>query len=292
MLRIKLIVTGDMEKRGLHESLRRFFPSERDSHSVTWDMPRKVACATSHRLKPGNPPSTPMKTLVDAMFAEAITGKEGHPADLVVVIDDVELGNLGQEDIVADHFRAAVQSKLNSYSSTATAERYRVQLREKCSFHLLKPMVESYLFSDQGALEQAGVAASTTPQLAHPTDVEAFESNDPVWLPTCFAENARRQSNTPWWRHERHPKHYLTHLAERTDPNFCYDETRHGVKALNTINWQQTVKKPTDAAILCALFQDLADWFGVTNPLGTCSPSPHFYPTVSTVRANMLLRNL
>jgi hypothetical protein len=41
MARIKLIVTGDMEKLALHKSLRRFFPYERDGQKVTWEQPSK-----------------------------------------------------------------------------------------------------------------------------------------------------------------------------------------------------------------------------------------------------------
>lgn len=35
MPRVKLIVTGDMEKRALHESLQRFFPGVREGEAVT-----------------------------------------------------------------------------------------------------------------------------------------------------------------------------------------------------------------------------------------------------------------
>ncbi|MEN8219862.1 MAG: hypothetical protein ABFS56_26640 [Pseudomonadota bacterium] len=113
MARIKLIVTGDMEKLALHKSLQRFFPDERDGQKVTWELPRKTQCATSYQLSPlqkdNSNLSKAMKPLAQAMIAEALFGKTGKPADLVVVIDDVELGNLGREDIIAKHFRAAVQ---------------------------------------------------------------------------------------------------------------------------------------------------------------------------------------
>src|SRR4051812_44487686 len=101
MARIKLIVTGDMEKAALHESLRRLFPPQRDGEEVIWDQPRKLHCATSHPLSPGGSPSTAMLALAQAMLDEVAIGKRGNPADLVMVIDDVELGNVGQEGVVA-----------------------------------------------------------------------------------------------------------------------------------------------------------------------------------------------
>ena len=96
--RIKLIVTGDMEKASLHDSLRKFFPEQNvNGENVTWETPRKLQCATSHRLRMTSEPSTQMKQLARAMLDEAILGKNGTAADLVIVIDDLELCNHGQE---------------------------------------------------------------------------------------------------------------------------------------------------------------------------------------------------
>ncbi len=44
MARIKLIVTGDMEKAALHKSLQQFFPDMRNNEEVLWDTPRKAQC--------------------------------------------------------------------------------------------------------------------------------------------------------------------------------------------------------------------------------------------------------
>jgi hypothetical protein len=289
MARIKLIVTGDMEKLGLHKSLRRFFPDERDGQKVTWEQPRKTQCATSHQLSPERAPSGPMKGLVKAMIAEAGIGKKGEPADLVVVIDDVELGNLGQENIIATHFQNAVRQELNKYN-TKTIQRYQDILRHKCSFHLLKPMVESYLFGDTNALRVAGVPTGESPKLVHPTDVEQFETNDPAWLPICLRENAKRQQSYPWWHHEYHPKHYLEHLTERGQ--VFYDETTCGKNALEGLAWGQIPKCLDDTPFIRSLFEDIADWFGIPNPLGKGKTNPNFYPPKSVNRANLLLRNM
>jgi hypothetical protein len=85
MARIKLIVTGDMEKLALHKSLRRFFPEVRDGQPVIWEQPRKIQCATSYQLSPlqkdNSNLSTAMRHLAQAMLDEALFGKTGKPAD-------------------------------------------------------------------------------------------------------------------------------------------------------------------------------------------------------------------
>ena len=117
MARIKLIVTGDMEKLALAESLQRLFPSERGGKQVVWDRPHKINCTTGHRLHEDRDPSSAMHTLARAMLAEAGIGKRGQPADLIVAIDDVELGNLDREHVIADHVRAALESQLETHSA-------------------------------------------------------------------------------------------------------------------------------------------------------------------------------
>jgi hypothetical protein len=301
MATIKLIVTGVMEEKALAQSLKRIFPGERLNDEgklepVEWAKPRKLNCATSHRLaalsgdaKPG----TPMLALAQAMLDEAMIGPKPHgkPADLVLVVDDVELGNWGQEQIVAQHFRAAVELKLLATPSYATQARYRSALRQKCSLHLLKPMVESYLFGDAAALIRAGVAAGTQVRLKHETDVEQFESNDQKWMQTCHQENLRRQSDKPWWRHERHPKHYLEHLAARHA--IFYEESAHGKQALLELDWCNLAQLASDAPFMRAMLEDIADWFGVPVPIAVAGQAnSHFYPAKAVNRQTLLLRNL
>lgn len=291
--RIKLIVTGDMEKLALHNSLKRFFPSKRNcGQNVIWETPRKLHCATSHRLVPllsHQFPSKPMQALAQAMLVEARgVAKRGLSYDLVLVIDDVELHNLGQEAVVAAHFQAAVEAVLAEYSQN-TQSRYRVILRDKCSFYLFRPMVEAYLFGDSNALRIAGVPAIETPFLVHPSDVEQFETNDPVWLSECCEENAKKHSKYPWWRHECHSKHYLEHLAERGCEN--YEETTHGNKALQSLDWKQVPKNSQDIPIIRSLFEDISDWFGINNPIGSGVFDPCFHPG-HPKRRGLLLRNM
>lgn len=291
VLRIKLIVTGDLERLALHESLRRCFPDVRDRQPVTWEQPRRLPCTTSHRLNPDLPPSAPMKALARAMLDEVAIGKQGRPADLVLVIDDVELGNLDHEEVVGSHFRAAVEAELAMTGRVRLPEvDLRFRLRNCCSFHMMRPMIEGYFFGDAAALDRAGVPGSATPSLVHPTDVERFEASDLRWLPRCRAENDRRQAKMPWWRHECHPKCYLEFLTDSGEVS--YQETRQGRDALETLRWPVIPKVPTDDRFLRCLFTDLADWFGVQNPLGVGICHPDFYPPREVRRNRLLLRNM
>lgn len=128
--------------------------------------------------------------------------------------------------------------------------------------------------------------------LVHPTDVEQFETNDPAWLPTCALENQTKQSVSgyTWWRHERHPKHYLEHLAARGD--VTYDETRQGKEALSSLDWQRVPRCSSDAPVVRALFEDLSDWFGIQNPLGSGDVHASLFPAKTVPPTALLLRNV
>ena len=292
MATIKLIVTGDLEELALHESLRRVFGDSRhDGKEVIWDSPRKLHSATSRRLTTSERPPRPMRDLAKAMLSEVEIGKRGTPADLVIVVDDVELDNVDQEAVIVRHFQTALQEALTSHlkdHSLQVQERYRLRLRERCSFHLLRPMVESYFFGDGAALRSIGV--QSTPMLRHP-DVEQFDviDPDPDWLEECRESNERQKVSRPWWRHECHPKHYLEYLL---GPNVIYDEKIHGEPALQSLAWKQVPKANTDCPIARCLFEDLADWFGVPNPIGKGTMQQCLYPLPSIDRSKLLLRNL
>jgi hypothetical protein len=293
MATIRLIVTGDLEALALHESLRRVFGDFRhDGEEVIWDPPRKLHSATSRRLSASERPSRPMRDLAKAMFSEVTRGKHGTPADLVIVIDDVELGNVDQEVVIVESFKEALKDSLDSHlkdSSLRASEQFRERLRERCSFHLLRSMVESYFFGDGEALRATGV--QSTPMLRH-ADVERFETidPDPDWLQECRIHNQRQQPIRPWWRHECHPKHYLEHLLERE--GIFYDEKIHGEPALQSLAWRQVPKTDADCAVVRCLFEDLADWFGISNPLGSGDKQSCLYPGRSVARSKLLLRNL
>lgn len=293
MVQVRLLVTGDMEVKSLADSLKAQFPAERLGKDVTWLKPRRSPCATSHRLRAGADPSKPMLDLARAMLAEVIAGRQGIPVDLVVVVEDVEIDNLGQEDIVADHFRRAVEIELAERERNwdmRTRERNRQRVRDCCSFHVLRPMPEAYFFGDPLALQRAGLAPHAH-QLRHATDVEKFEVTDTSWLPQCQEMNQRHaQAGRAWWRHECHPKEYLQHLLTLNNRP-AYDETSHGAAALATLNWRIVPKVEADAIFVRALFEDLADWFYVASPISG-QTAPAYYPTKRVRHDKLLLRNM
>ncbi|NVB38017.1 hypothetical protein G6O69_09250 [Pseudenhygromyxa sp. WMMC2535] len=292
MKRVRFIVTGDLERLAIVESVSRHYKGlTHEGHEVEWLPPRKVHAATSARLQPEQGPGKAMLGLARALVAEAIEGADGTPADLAIALDDVELHNFGREAVICAHFRRAIEAELKRRSMSASHEaRVRAQLQGRCSFHLLRPMVESYLFGDPGALRRAGCAASVQPQLVDP-DVESFEANDPSWTPRCNATDANMAGRYPWWRERRHPKHYLEHLVERSGG--FYDECVHGAPAFSQLSWRNVASQPTWVPCIRALFEDIADFFGrPQSPLGSGTPSGLTYPARSVVRAGLTLRNL
>lgn len=237
-----------------------------------------------------------MGALAKAMIAEAWEGEDGKPADLIVVVDDVELHNFDQQPLICTSFLEAVELELAARAtqmrgSGRSADDLRTRVRERCSFHLLCPMVEAYLFADRAALVTAGCAPTVEPRLVRPDDCENFESCDPSWLPTCTAENVRKAQSRPlampWWQEQRHAKHYLEHLVEQTGG--VYSETHGGRRAFEALDWSRVPS--SGYPLVRALLEDLADFFVATNPLGGV-PSPLTYPGKQVDRRTLLLRNM
>jgi hypothetical protein len=276
---IKLIVTGEMERGALHTSLQNVFPKERNKQPVEWATPHRAHAATSARLPDSDKPIAKMVDLANSMIAEVLYSKSGPKPDLVLVIDDLELNNIGQEALVARHFRMAIDRAIDGSKKFREQEpEIRHLLRERCSFHLLKPMVESYLFGDAAALRKI---TTKIPKLPAGLDLEQFETNDPAYLPNCHAINVKRSGTG--WREECHPKHYLQFL------NPDYSETGGGRAALNELNW---VVLPggnnQHLQVIRALFTDLAQWFGIPNPLPGLA-HPVFWPNSAK---DAILRNM
>lgn len=234
-----------------------------------------------------------MRALAHAMVVEATKGKDGRPPDLVVVIDDVELHNLDQPDRVCATFRAAVEMEIDRRALGSVAEeRLREQLRRRCSFHLLCPMVESYLFGETAALVRAGCADGIEPKLVS-ADVEAFESCDETWRPEWEAENASKASPPhpmPWWREQCHAKHYLEHLVARNGG--FYDETAGGVAAFEALDWPRVAARPPAIPFARALFEDIGEAIGAPAPFAPGGASSLTHPDRKTDRATLLLRNM
>lgn len=290
-LRIRFIVTGDLERAAIVPSIGRYFPDANwEGTTVEWAKPRKVHGATTHRLVADRAPSGPMRALARAVLYERLFGHDGYPADLVIAVDDLELHNFDQPDVVCGHFCAAMNEEIAAGEHSASKEeRIRESVREGCSFHLISPMVESYVFGDHDALVAAGCASEVEPVLVHP-DVERFESADEQWRDEWGETNARMQSQMPWWREERHAKHYLEHLVNRNGA--IYDEVVNGSVAFGGLMWPGVPHDHSAVAFARALFEDLAAWFGTPNPLGDGVPSRLTWPAREIDRRALILRNM
>lgn len=290
-MRIKLIVTGDLEKKAMVQSIRRFFPSTYRGEDVEWLAPRKVNAITTKALDLEQTQYEPMRKLVRAMAAEAEDGSDGRPADLVIAIDDLELANQAQPEVVTAQVRRHVEAEIQRRQFSMEGEnRFRALLRAKCSFHLFAPMVETYFFGDGGALFRAGVARARNALLISP-DVEDFETNDPDFLPCCREENQRHAQKILWWKHERHPKHYLGFLVQQNGG--LYDEVLGGAAAFCDLAWSTVPFDRTATPFARSLFQDIADALGpITNPLGEGEVAFATYPARNVRREQLLLRNM
>ena len=289
MRKIQLIVTGDLEKLALHTALAERFPDVRNGKRVEWARPRKTHGATSRPLGPPGQAIGTMKGLALAAIVEAELGGSGGPADLVVVVDDGEVGNMDDGANVVAHFRLAMTEVINARASDPAAKHALRQLvRERISYHLLMPMVEAHFFVGRASLSACGVGANVAPKLAT-ADVERFESNDPGWLPECVASNTERQESAPWWRHECHPKYYLQHLLDRSSGGIYEETSASAQKALALVEWP--LNAGADAQFARSLFEDLADWFQVPNPMGAGTCAPSTWPGPLTKPGTLLLRN-
>jgi hypothetical protein len=120
--------------------------------------------------------------------------------------------------------------------------------------------------------------------------VEQFETDDPAWLPTCAVENERRSTVAPWWRHERHPKHYLDHLLDRSGAGPYLETSADAVRALADVAW--AAHGSADGCFARSLFEDLAQWFGVANPMGPGTCAPATWPGPKVKPGSLVLRNL
>ena len=282
-MRVKLIVTGDLERRALATSLARAFPTTHDGAPIEFIRPLKVNCATSSRLPPADGERIPqgIMKLARAMIAETLHGDRGDPADLVVAIDDLELVNRDQPEVVTAWIRRAIDAYfIERAASMTTEQRHRAALRERLSFHLLVPMVEAYMFGERETLTRAGVPAADEPRVLRP-DLEDFETDDAAYLESGFAEHAQA---------ERHPKQYLQYLADRG--GVLYDDHTTGVPALAQMRWSALTRNEQTLAFARSLCEDLSDSFSVENPLGVGTLAASTYPGRSVDRRTLVLRNL
>ncbi|MCX4242924.1 hypothetical protein [Paraliomyxa miuraensis] len=312
-----VIPTGRMEWNALPEALSRLFP-DHEFHSVpsvgevasNRDIGFPIPSFTSNDVTRFFDRENPADDLVQRAAAEAIGDRRRNraPADLVVVLDDLELANRHQPDAVIQVAQEAVRRHL-ARLEFRTQERTRKALRERVSLHLVVPMIESWLFADPRGPANAGCPPDRTPRLRD-VEPEDFETHDDDYAAatlhacTCWqslpaarkAQQRRRNKLRPAWAgnldRTRHPKGYLQWLCIDSSSKSCttYDES-HGTQALTVLDWQHlltSVRLP----YLRSLVADIADALGQEPVVGPIEG--HQAPLTCRKHAptEVLLRNL
>ncbi len=200
------------------------------------------------------PVPTNLEELAKELVNAILPGRRGHRADFAYVLEDLELCNRGQPELVLSVFRNAV----DVYIRQTFSQRFdsiHAQVRERCSFHLFRPMTEAYFFGDAAALERAG--ASRPHQLPSDLDLEEFRTVDQEFLD--LAAGTRDIVDMP--DREFHPKHYLRFLCDPTlsDRRKRYKEKHQGAAALMLLNWSVVLGHPLGCSFLHAFLDDLGE---------------------------------
>lgn len=282
MISVGLIVTGESERIGLAPALGRLFPQA--TFAV---VPGRVDGFTSRRIPATFTPPAPElgdtneQKLINTLLG-AITDRNSS-FDYAIVIDDLETENWGHAAVVTSYIRQVIEHIL-----ARETQRSRDLMREKCSFHLLHPMLEALFFGDANALDAAG-ASPTYPVQRAPGDVEQFTATDADYLNARDEPKRSRSQGIRRWAvvdRVHKPKHYLMYLSEQPGGT-PYKETEGGVNALKSLDWTTLFTNPTEVTFARSLIEDIAAMLNVANPHpGDCAPE-----TSQSTQQNVL-RNL
>lgn len=311
-MRVAILPTGLTEWHGLYLALEKLFPGHQfyqvpTQAEVDSDPGRfPYRGFTSSTLKPGalNDPPEDAADLISRALQEALGDRHREVADLVVVIDDLEIANVHQASHVVGVFRAAAVQHLSSVSGNVRLKTTTV-LRERVSFHLLVPMIESWFFADPTAPARAGVPPERPVALDVNDDPEEFLTADPQYLSAtedscpCWVSKGRTKGTRPAWLgtlpRERHPKGYLQWLCRDGEDSHCtkYGESTTGADALKGLHWGLVLSRPSpQLKYLASLIDDIADALGQQPVTGQLDRA--LAPLTARVSKNPLplLRNL
>lgn len=312
-MKVALFVTGVTELEGLERALKERFP-DHEFEALVFQKRRHGRAEpfpsfTSATLSAGSPLSND-EPLVK--LAQRVIDHQHQDADLVLLLDDLELTNIGKADVVVSRVRAAFTKLIHDRLAArgrGAADRLARWLRETVSFHLAAPMVESWLFADPNGLPHAGVPAARLPSPHHlGQNPEQHTLTDPAYLnddgagcaccgqPGCANQPSKLR---PLWlgkgvqgRREQHPKAALAWLHKDAAAERCstYKESDHGAKSLGRLNWPFALRDPTAMTFLRALHNDLAEGLGEQGLIlpGVTAQETTFWPG----RTNTVLRNV
>lgn len=298
-MRIGVLPTGKLEWHGLGKSLAKLFPGHEfftaceeaalDDGGIVHSVTSSDVTRVRWEKKNGERILTDAERLISLALGAALGDSKQKPADLVLIVDDVELVNMHQVEAVLEMMRRAAKSHLQSLEPEYITKAAKC-LREKVSFHLAKPMIEAWFFASEASLRALPIREDRGPKLMS-RDIEDFESADPAYLQEngadciCFedfyakwARRGSKKSKPPrlaWDREnrERHPKSYLSWLCLDSTTKTCsaYGETGPGTEALLAMDWQELLGREGSAPFARALVEDIAVFLGVDEPFPEAS---------------------
>jgi hypothetical protein len=279
-VKIAILPTGRTECAGLPAALQRLFPGntfyavaipEDEESSRPYDGFTSFELTEVHET---TPPEA-ARLLVEAAAQEALGDRRREAADLVIVLDDLELANAGQPERVTRVFRRAVECHLEElrHQGKIRAKTEDI-LRARVSFHLVVPMIEAWFFADRSALTVAGVPPQAA--VVVEPDLEMFCTNHLAYLgatekdcPCLPSRPDQNKKYRPKWlgtlSRERHPKGYLQWLCIDGAAKNCtrYSESVSGGDALKGLRWEALLTRPgSPFRYLRALLADISGALG------------------------------
>lgn len=315
-MKIAFVPTGRTEWHGLPGAFGTLFPgheflvlpTRREITSHPDDFPAPGFTSAALQARHEDLPPEAACDLVARAAQAAVGDRSEKAADMVVVLEDLELANAAQPDRVTRVFRAAAIAHLRGLGSGRIEARTRGALLDRVSFHLLVPMVEALFFADPRALRIAGVPVEQPVIFADTRDPEDFWTGDPGYLAAtetacpCWSAlpASRQKKQRPKWLltsspRDRHPKGYLQWLCRDGAVPSCtsYHETEGGGRALAGLDWGTLVSRPPEQfQYLRALLADLEERLGEPSSLGPVPGAQAPLTSRFTPRMDPVLRNL
>ena len=253
MSTIALIPTGKMEHAALGAALGRLFP---DHCFIVRPPEMNLDGFTSRDVSPlvaatAGPVPTSLDELAKELVNSILPSRRGRSINYAYVVEDLELCNQHQPELVLRIFRDAVEGYIHRTWPQQSAPIFAA-IRERCSFHLFRPMTEAYFFGEAAALQRANAVQEA--KLPANLDLEHFYTTDPDYLnfPSCD-----RITDMPM--RQNHPKAYIHFLCDPTLSNkkLKYRESQNGVQALSLLDWEQVLSAPPHCPFLHAFLDDL-----------------------------------
>ncbi len=302
-MRVSLITTGVMEFRGLANALRRLFPAHVfDAEPNTPGKPFNgfTSCQVQS-LNAGDPDGNGVRMLRAALGTVTPANASTPAYDLSVIVDDLELVNKTNESVLFEHVRESARRIIGSVRDAANGTVVATRLREKVSFHLAAPMMESWFFGDFAALRTEVPTAHWPPNITANRDPEDFLTNDPPYEndtgAACQTTTQSPRRPRPFWlipARSEHPKAYMKWLLRDPALATCskYMESQEGVRILERLDWTAVLAQPTWFPYLRALVRDLELALGP--PAFDIAPGGNEAPwtSISQPRVYPMLRNI